>query len=131
MQFVKNIAPVGILIIGVIAIVLYCPPSLPAATPTPAPIMAPAPKPALPQLAAFTATWCGPCQRAKPIVDQIEKAGLADVVRVDIDKQPDTARQYQVSSVPTFILYRDDQQIARTHDIQDILAAVPAQRNGQ
>ena len=31
MQFVKNIAPVGILIIGVIAIVLYCPPSLPAA----------------------------------------------------------------------------------------------------
>ena len=128
MQFVKNIAPVGILIIGVIAIVLYCPPSLPAATPTPAPIVAPAPKPAskpaLPQLAAFTATWCGPCQRAKPIVDQIEKAGLADVVRVDIDKQPDTARQYQVSSVPTFILYRVGKEVLRTHDIGKVKRAL-------
>ena len=128
MQFVKNIAPVGILIIGVIAIVLYCPPSLPAATPTPAPIVAPTPKPAskpaLPQLAAFTATWCGPCQRAKPIVDQIEKAGLADVVRVDIDKQPDTARQYQVSSVPTFILYRVGKEVLRTHDIGKVKRAL-------
>ena len=128
MQFVKNIAPVGILIIGVIAIVLYCPPSLPAATPTPAPIVAPAPKsaskPALPQLAAFTATWCGPCQRAKPVVDQIEKAGLADVVRVDIDKQPDTARRYQVSSVPTFILYRVGKEVLRTHDIGKIKRAL-------
>jgi len=128
MQFVKNIAPVGILIIGVIAIVLHCPPSLPAATPTPAPIVAPAPKPAskpaLPQLAAFTATWCGPCQRAKPIVDQIEKAGLADVVRVDIDKQPDTARQYQVSSVPTFILYRVGKEVLRTHDIGKVKRAL-------
>ena len=128
MQFVKNIAPVGILIIGVIAIVLYCPPSLPAATPTPAPIVAPAPKPAskpaLPQLAAFTATWCGPCQRAKPIVDQIEKAGLADVVRVDIDKQPDTARQYQVFSVPTFILYRVGKEVLRTHDIGKVKRAL-------
>ena len=128
MQFVKNIAPVGILIIGVIAIVFYCPPFLPAASPTPAPIVAPAPKPAskpaLPQLAAFTATWCGPCQRAKPIVDQIEKAGLADVVRVDIDKQPDTARQYQVSSVPTFILYRVGKEVLRTHDIGKIKRAL-------
>lgn len=128
MQFVKNIAPVGILIIGVIAIVFYCPPFLPAATPTPAPIVAPAPKPAskpdLPQLAAFTATWCGPCQRAKPIVDQIEKVGLADVVRVDIDKQPDTARQYQVSSVPTFILYRVGKEVLRTHDIGKIKRAL-------
>jgi thiol-disulfide isomerase/thioredoxin len=128
MQFVKNIAPVGILIIGVIAIVFYCPPFLPAASPTPAPIVAPAPKPAskpaLPQLAAFTATWCGPCQRAKPIVDQIEKAGLADVVRVDIDKQPDTARQYQVSSVPTFILYRVGKEVLRTHDIGKVKRAL-------
>ncbi len=128
MQFVKNIAPVGILIIGVIAIVFYCPSFLPAASPTPAPIVAPAPKPAskpaLPQLAAFTATWCGPCQRAKPIVDQIEKAGLADVVRVDIDKQPDTARQYQVSSVPTFILYRVGKEVLRTHDIGKVKRAL-------
>jgi len=128
MQFVKNIAPVGILIIGVIAIVFYCPPFLPAASPTPAPIVAPAPKPAskpaLPQLAAFTATWCGPCQRAKPIVDQIEKAGLADVVRVDIDKQPDTARQYQVFSVPTFILYRVGKEVLRTHDIGKVKRAL-------
>ena len=82
------------------------------------------------KLVVFYATWCGPCQRAKPIVAQIEAAGV-EVVRIDIDADSDMAEKYGVSSVPTFILYRNDQQIARTHDVQEILAAIPAQRNGQ
>jgi thiol-disulfide isomerase/thioredoxin len=82
------------------------------------------------KLVVFYATWCIPCQQAKPTVAQIEATGV-EVVRIDIDANSDLVEKYNVSGVPTFILYRDDQQIARTHDVQDILAALPAQRNGQ
>ena len=136
MRIMQNITLAGILVVGITAIVLSTKPCQPFSGPTPVPIPAspllsiatpapkPVPKPILPQLAAFTATWCGPCQRAKPEVDRIEKTGLADVVRIDIDKQPDTARQYQVSSVPTFILYRGGKEALRTHDIKKIKAAL-------
>lgn len=82
------------------------------------------PKPALPQLAAFTAEWCGPCQHAKPTVDEIENAGLAQVIRVDIDKQADLANQYNITAVPTFILYRGGKEVLRTHDIEEIKMAL-------
>jgi thiol-disulfide isomerase/thioredoxin len=82
------------------------------------------------KLVVFYATWCSPCQRAKPIVAQIEAAGV-EVVRIDIDADSGLVERYGIGSVPTFILYRDDRQIARTHDVQEILAAIPAQRNGQ
>jgi thioredoxin 1 len=82
------------------------------------------------KLVVFYATWCGPCQRAKPIVAQIEARNI-EVVRIDIDASPDLAEKYSVNSVPTFILYRNGQQIARSHDVQEILAVIPAQRNGQ
>ena len=136
MRIMQNITLAGILVVGITAIVLSTKPCQPFSGPTPVPIPAspllsiatpapkPVPKPILPQLAAFTATWCGPCQRAKPEVDRIEKAGLADVVRIDIDKQPDTAHQYQVFSVPTFILYRGGKEAVRTHDIRKIKAAL-------
>ena len=136
MRIMQNITLAGILVVGITAIVLSTKPCQPFSGPTPAPIPAlpllsiatpapkPVPKPILPQLAAFTATWCGPCQRAKPEVDRIEKAGLADVVRIDIDKQPDTAHQYQVFNVPTFILYRGGKEALRTHDIRKIKAAL-------
>ena len=136
MRIMQNITLAGILVVSITAIVLSTKPCQPFSGPTPAPIPAlpllsiatpapkPVPKPILPQLAAFTATWCGPCQRAKPEVDRIEKAGLADVVRIDIDKQPDTAHQYQVFNVPTFILYRGGKEALRTHDIRKIKAAL-------
>lgn len=136
MHIMQNITLAGILVVSITAIVLSTKPCQPFSGPTPAPIPAlpllsiatpapkPVPKPILPQLAAFTATWCGPCQRAKPEVDRIEKAGLADVVRIDIDKQPDTAHQYQVFNVPTFILYRGGKEALRTHDIRKIKAAL-------
>jgi thioredoxin 1 len=82
------------------------------------------------KLVVFYATWCGPCQRAKPIVAQIEATGV-EVVRIDIDASPNLVEKYNISSVPTLILYRDGKEVARTHDAQDILAALPAQRNGQ
>jgi thiol-disulfide isomerase/thioredoxin len=74
-----------------------------------------------PTLIVFFATWCNPCQRAKPAVDRLEAAGV-HVVRYDIDQHLDLVQKYGVASVPTFFLVRsDDKIVERTQDIQVVL----------
>ena len=51
----------------------------------------------------FTATWCGPCQRFKPIMQEVANEGYS-VQFIDIDSQKDTAEQYNVRSVPTVVI---------------------------
>ena len=51
----------------------------------------------------FTATWCGPCKRAAPVVESLFNEMPSNVVMliVDIDKSPDIKRYLKVQSVPT------------------------------
>ncbi len=60
-------------------------------------------------LVDFSATWCGPCKKLEPIVDEIagEYDGRLKVVKVDIDKARDTATKFGVLSVPTLVMFRD------------------------
>lgn len=53
----------------------------------------------------FTATWCGPCKRCKPLVDKCFENMPDNVymVVVDIDKSPDIKRYLKCTSVPTFV----------------------------
>ena len=74
-----------------------------------------------PKVLAFTASWCVSCQRAKPALIQIQAAG-ADVQIIDIDKQPELARQYGVSSVPTFFVYVCGKEAVRTQDISVVVS---------
>ena len=62
-------------------------------------------------LVDFFATWCGPCRMVAPVIDEIatEKAGQVTVYKVDIDQSPDLAFKYQVSSVPTLIVFENGQ----------------------
>jgi len=75
----------------------------------------------LTKVIAFTATWCGPCQRAHPFLARIETQGV-EVQIVDIDQHPELARKYGVTSVPTFFVYVHGQTTVRTQDISVVVA---------
>ncbi len=74
-----------------------------------------------PKVLAFTASWCVPCQRAKPTLVQIKAAGV-DVQIIDIDEQPDLARQHGVISVPTFFVYVCGKEAVRTKEISVVVS---------
>ncbi len=60
----------------------------------------------VPVLVDFSATWCVPCQKLAPIIDELadEYQGKAKVVKVDVDNNQDLAIKYQVMSVPTVMV---------------------------
>jgi thiol-disulfide isomerase/thioredoxin len=74
-----------------------------------------------PRVLAFTASWCCPCQRAKPVLIQIQAAGV-EVEIIDIDAQPELAKQYGVASVPTFFVYVCGKRAVRTQDINVVVS---------
>jgi len=68
-----------------------------------------------PTLVDFYATWCGPCQMLTPILEGVstEVGDNAKVLKVDIEKNMETASQYGVRSVPTLILFKEGKEVWR------------------
>ena len=66
-----------------------------------------------PVLVDFWAEWCGPCLRVAPVLEEIagELGDKIKIVKLDIDANPNTARDYRVMSVPTLTIFKDGQPV--------------------
>jgi thioredoxin 1 len=68
-----------------------------------------------PVLVDFWAEWCVPCHMVSPVVEEIgqEKAEALRVAKLNIDDNPDVTRKYGVMSIPSLILFKGGQEVAR------------------
>ena len=67
----------------------------------------------------FNAAWCGPCQKMKPHIERLQKAGYP-VEMVDVDEQPTIAESAEVRGVPTTAIYENGVLVERVVGYEDV-----------
>jgi thiol-disulfide isomerase/thioredoxin len=61
----------------------------------------------------FTAEWCNPCQRTRPIAEELKRDGIIDFIFVDADTEVDLLEKFGIKSIPTYILLEDGKESKR------------------
>lgn len=66
----------------------------------------------------FTAEWCNPCQKTKPVAEELRRDGIIDFLFIDVDTEIQLVNKFSIKSVPTFILLKDGLEVKRTTGAQ-------------
>ena len=68
-----------------------------------------------PVLVDFFATWCGPCKMAGPVLDKLadEFTGKVEIVKMDVDENPQIPGKFGVMSIPTVIMFKGGKEAER------------------
>jgi len=74
-----------------------------------------------PVLVDFHAEWCQPCKAMGPVIREVAQAvqDRGRVIKIDIDKNQETARQFNVQAVPTFIVFKNGRVVWRHAGMTD------------
>jgi thioredoxin 2 len=73
-----------------------------------------------PVLVDFWAEWCAPCRTTTPVLEDLarDKAGQIKVLKMNVDQNPATTRQFNVRSIPTIMLFKDG------HPVETVIGAM-------
>lgn len=64
-------------------------------------------------LVDFWAEWCGPCRMVTPVLEELqaELGDSAQIVKLNVDENPNIAQQFGISGIPTMLLFKDGQVV--------------------
>jgi len=71
-----------------------------------------------PILVDFWASWCGPCMMLAPFVEQLSKTHK--VGKVNVDEEPELARQFGIMSIPTLLVFKGGELVNRSMGYQSL-----------
>ncbi len=65
------------------------------------------------EIIVFTADWCSPCKKLKPILDNLESKMNLRVTRLDVEKEDDAVENYTIRNIPTVVILKDGKEVDR------------------
>ena len=69
----------------------------------------------------FWAQWCGPCKAMMPVLEQYsETEGAVEVVKINVDEEPEISQEYNIRGIPTFIYFEDGKVVKKQVGVMTI-----------
>ena len=69
----------------------------------------------------FSAPWCGPCKAMMPVLEKYsQEEGAVEVIKINVDENPDISQQYGIRGIPCFIYFEDGEPVKKQVGMQTI-----------